>query len=355
MRMRRLFVLLVLASFLARSAQAAEAISKGLRLDGGFQELVVSVPDIEAATAFYQKVAGWRVVHRGAVQPEVLAAWRLPESAKAIDVVLQNPGDPIGFIRLVKFRGIAQEEVRPSARIWDTGGFAGFDVFARDTWQKYTQFRQAGWHAYAQPVQHQVGGLTSIQTLLQGPANEMIGIIQRLDPPLAGFPNLKEMSYAFNVFETVKDFDATVAFYTEKLGLKIFMRDQGLAAPPGRNIYGLPANLVNNVYRRTVRLHPRGDVAQDDHAGSISITSYYGASGDDFSGSARPPNLGLIAARFPVSDAVAKAAELRAKGIPLEYAPEDVGMLPYGPAKVFAIRDPNGAWIEFFEPADKPN
>ena len=355
--MRRLYILamLLVASACAQPAQAAEAISKGLRLDGGFQELVISVPDLEAATLLYQRVAGWRVVHRGAVQPEMLTAWRLPEPTKANDVVLQNPGDPNGFIRLVKFRGIAQEEVRPSARIWDTGGFVGFDVYARDTWQKYTQLRQAGWHAYAQPVQHQVGGLTSIQTLLQGPANEVVSIVQRLDPPLANFPNLKEMSFAFNVFATAKDFDATVAFYTEKLGFKIFLRDQGLAAPPGRNIYGMPGNLVNNVYRRTVRLHPRGDVAQDDHAGSIAITSYYGAIGDDFAVSARPPHLGLIAARFPVSDAIAHAADLRAKGVMLEYEPTDVGMLPYGPAKIFAVRDPNGAWIEFFEPADKPN
>ena len=355
--MRRLFVLamLLVASALVRPAQAGEAISKSLKLDGGFQELVISVPDIEAATLLYQRVAGWRVVHRGAVQPEMLAAWHLPDTAKAIDVVLQNPGDTSGFIRLVKFRGIAQEEIRPSARIWDTGGFAGFDVYARDTWQKYTQLRQAGWHAYAQPVQHQVSGLTSIQTLMQGPANEVVGIIQRLDPPLANFPNLKEMSFAFNVFETVKDFDATVAFYTEKLGFKAFLRDQGLAAPVGRNIYGMPANLVNNIYRRTVRLHPRGDAAQDDHAGSIDITSYYGAGGDDFALVAKPPNLGLIAARFPVSDAFARAADLRAKGVPLEFEPTDVGMMPYGPAKVFAVRDPNGAWIEFFEPADKPN
>ncbi len=355
--MRRLYVLamLLLGSALARPAQAAEAISKGLKLDGGFQELVISVPDLEVATALYQRVAGWRVVHRGAVQPEILAAWKLPDTAKAIDVVLQNPGDPSGFIRLVKFRGIAQEEVRPSARPWDTGGFAGFDVYARDTWQKYTQLRQAGWHAYAQPVQHQVDGLTSLQTLIQGPANEVIGIIQRLDPPLASFPNLKEMSFAFNVFETVKDFDATVAFYTEKLGFKAFLRDQGLAAPPGRNIYGLPGNLVNNVYRRSIRLHPRGDVAQDDHAGSISITSYYGASGDDYAATAKPPNYGLIAARFPVSDVIGHAADLKAKGVQLEYEPTDVGMMPYGPAKVFAVRDPNGAWIEFFEPADKPN
>jgi catechol 2,3-dioxygenase-like lactoylglutathione lyase family enzyme len=334
---------------------ASEAISKSLRLDGGFQEIVVSVPDLEQAVAFYQRVAGWRVVHRGATQPEMLSAWRLPDSAKATEAVLQNPGDPSGFVRLIKFRGIPQEEVRPSARAWDTGGFAGFDLRARDVWQKYIQFRQSGWHGYSQPVQTRLDRNTELEVLMQGSANEMARLSQRLDPPLAGFANLKELSYALNVFAVAKDFDATLAFYTEKLGFKVFLRDQGLAGLPGPNLFGLPHNIVNDVYRRVAFVHPQGDVARDDHAGSLSVTAFYGAQGEDFANRARPPNLGLIAARFPVSDAEARAAELQSKGVALEYEPTDVGMLPYGAVTVFAVRDPNGAWIEFFEPADKPN
>lgn len=333
---------------------AADPISKGIKLDSGFQELVVSVPDLEQAVAFYQRVGGWRVVYRGALQPEMLAAWKLPDTAKGTEAVLQNPGDASGFIRLIKFRGVAQEEVRPSAKAWDTGGFAHFDVYAHDAWQKYNQFRQAGWHAYALPVQHQMERLTSIATLMQGPADEVVGILQRLDPPLAGMGNLKELSYAFEAVETVKDFDATAAFYTDKLGFKVFRKDQGLATGPGPNVYGLPTNLAGNVYRRLTWLHPKGDVAQNDHIGAIVLAAYYGVQGEDYAAHARPPNLGLIAARFPVSDADGRAADLHAKGVPLEYEPADIGMMPYGAVKMFAVRDPNGAWLEFFEPADKP-
>lgn len=339
----------------ARADAAAEAISKSVKLDGGFQELVISVPDLEQAVAFYQRVAGWRIVYRGATQPEMLAAWKLPESAKANEAVLQNPGDPAGFIRLIKFRGIAQDEVRPSARAWDTGGLAGFSLRARDVWQKYFQFRQGGWHGFSQPVSVLEERFTDLRVLVQGSANEMVDLAQRLDPPLGGFPNLKELSYAHNVFATAKDFDATLAFYTDKLGFKVFLRHEGLVGPPGPNLFGLPHNIVNNVYRRVAFVHPQGNVAQDDHAGSVSIMTFYGAQGDDFAPRGRPPNLGVIAARFPVSDAEAKAEELKAKGVALEYEPTEVGMLPYGPVSVFAVRDPNGAWLEFFEPGDKPN
>ena len=353
--LRRTFLSGGVAAIAAPRAHAAEAISKSLRLDAGFQEIVISVPDLEQAVAFYQRVAGWRIVYRGATQPEMLAAWKLPESAKANEAVLQNPGDPSGFVRLIKFRGIAQDEVRPSARAWDTGGFAGFGLRARDVWQKYFQFRQGGWHGLSQPVAVQDERYSDLRVMVQGSANEVVDIAQRLDPPLGNFPNLKELSYAFNVFATVKDFDATVAFYTDKLGFKVYLRHEGLVGPPGPNLFGLPHNVVNNVYRRVAFLHPQGDNPRDDHAGSVSLMAFYGAQGEDFSLRGRPPNLGVIAARFPVSDAVAKAEELKTKGVMLEYEPEDVGMLPYGAVSVFGVRDPNGAWIEFFEPADKPS
>ena len=195
---RRGFVGGGLALLAAPRAHAAEAISKGVRLDGGFQELVVSVLDLEQTVAFYQRVGGWRIVYRGATQPEMLAAWKLPESAKANEAVLQNPGDPSGFIRLIKFRGIVQDEIRPSARAWDTGGFAGFGLRTRDAWQKYYQFRQAGWHGLSQPVPVQEERFTDLRVLVQGGANEVVDIAQRFDPPLGGFPNLKDMSYAYN-------------------------------------------------------------------------------------------------------------------------------------------------------------
>ncbi len=353
--LRRAFLSGGVAAMAAPRARAAEAISKSVRLDGGFQELVISVPDLEQAVAFYQRVAGWRIVYRGATQPEMLAAWKLPESAKANEAVLQNPGDTAGFIRLIKFRGIAQDEVRPSARAWDTGGFAGFSLRARDVWQKYFQFRQGGWHGLSQPVQVQEDRFSDLRVMMQGSANEVVDLEQRLDPPLGNFPNLKELSYATNVFSTAKDFDATLAFYTEKLGFKVFLRHEGLVGPAGPNLFGLPHNIVNNVYRRVAFLHPHGDNPRDEHAGAVSIMTFYGAQGEDFAPRGRAPNLGVIAARFPVSDADGHAEALEAKGVTLEYQPTDVGMLPYGAARVFGVRDPNGACIEFFEPADKPS
>ena len=40
---------------------ASPTLLQGLKYDGGFQEIIISVPDIDEAALFYQRVAGWRV------------------------------------------------------------------------------------------------------------------------------------------------------------------------------------------------------------------------------------------------------------------------------------------------------
>jgi len=358
--LRGTLVLMALGTLIAASlatvpARAASlSIIQGLKFDGGFQELVISVPDLEDAIEFYQRVAGWRVIQRGAAQPEMLDAWALPDSAKAIEAVLQNPNDPNGFIRLIKFRGVSQEEVRPSGHPWDTGGLAGFTVTTSDAQAKYMQFRQGGWHAYAQPVQIKRNDGVFTEVMLQGFGDEVINMLQPMDISRDKNTGAKDLSAALTAFATVADLDTTLAFYTDKLGFKIFRRDDGPTNPPGRNPLGLPHNLANNVYQRSAVLHPQGDNPANPHMGALRFTTYYGAQGEDFSSRAHAPNLGIIAVRFAVSDADARLQAIKAKGITPVYEPTDVGMGPYGAVTVFGVRDPNGILLEFFEPREKP-
>lgn len=74
--------------------------------------------------------------------------------------------------------------------------------------------------------------------------------------------------------------------------------------------------------------------------------------GTDFAARAVPPNLGMLMLRYPVSDTATLAEQIQAKGWTLEYAPMETMMPPYGAVKVFAVRDPNGGWLEFFEPVE---
>ena len=216
---------------------------------------------------------------------------------------------------------------------------------------KYLQFRQSGWHADAQPVQVKHANGVFDEVMMQGFADEVINLLQPLDMPKN---DTKDLSAATSAFATVADLDTTLAFYTDKLGFKIVLRDDGPADVPGRNPLGLPQNLVNNVYQRSAVVHPQGDDPANLHVGALRFTTYYGAQGEDFSSRAHAPNLGIIAVRFAVTDADARFEALKAKGVAVAYAPTDVGMLPYGAVTVFGVRDPNGILLEFFEPKDKP-
>jgi catechol 2,3-dioxygenase-like lactoylglutathione lyase family enzyme len=332
---------------------ASPTLLQALKYDGGFQEIIISVPDIDEAATFYQHVGGWRVIQRGAVQPETLTAWGLPDSVKGIEAVLQDPGNQNGFIRLIKFRGAPQEEARPSGHAWDTGGLAGFNVTTTNAQLKYLQFRQGGWHGYSQPVQVKHGTDLFVEAQMQGYAGEVVKLMQPANArPKPGED--KGLSAAFAAFATVTDIDVTLNFYTEKLGFKVYRHEDGPAGDPGQNPLGLPHNLINNVYGRTAFVHPQGDDPNNKHTGALVFTTYYGASGDDFSSRAKAPNYGIIGLRFAVSDADARLEQLKAKGITPLYEPTDIGMLPYGAVTAFAIRDPNGILLEFFEPKEKP-
>jgi catechol 2,3-dioxygenase-like lactoylglutathione lyase family enzyme len=338
-------ILLIACGGLA--ARADDDVVKALQRDGGFQEVVISVTDLDQATLFYRTVGGWRTLYRGAAAPELVAAWGLPERTKVIESVMQNPGDPLGFVRLVSVKGVKQERIRPSAQPWEPGAWAGMVLRARDVKAKYAQLLLHGWHGTAQPVEIKTPRLSALAAMFDGLAGESVLLQERLAPPLDGFAASKELSAPVQMLEVVKDVDAAAAFYVDKLGFKVIASDEGPLAG-GRNLLGLPHNLAGNVYRRQKIVAPAASSA--DGRGAVVLTSYYGLRGDEFLDRDRPPNLGLLMARFPVSDANARAAEIKARGGAVDYQRADVRLEPYGSVTLFGVRDPNGALIEFFQP-----
>lgn len=340
--MRQLVLCLVLSL-----SSVSNARSQPLDLDGGWQEAVVSVPDADRAASFYESVGGWTVRHTGAVDRAQLAAWSLDDAPGAREIVLGNAGVGIGFIRIIEFSGIAQEQIRPSGRSWEPGGHGGFNVRVHDIDSRYRDFQTWGWHGYSQPVRFDLDRFTVKEVMMQGYGGELIAMIERVSPPLEDWPNLKFLSRAFNAFAAVSDFDATQVFYKDVLGFSEYLREEGPSAVPGPNLFGLPYNWVSEMPRKLVWLHPRGE-----NEGSIAIQQFFDVEGTDFADRAVPPNLGMLMLRYPVSDAEARAAEISGKGWSLEFGPTEMSMAPYGRVLAFAVRDPNGGWLEFFEPLE---
>lgn len=313
-------------------------------ISGGYQEAVFSVSDLAEQTAFYQDVAGWQILHKGSVSPTLMSAYALPPNVSGSEVVLGNPGAERGFLRLVQFHGADQQQIRSNAQSWDTGGF--FDVNSRvaDMQTKFAQFQALGWQAASDPVQFSFGPFVVKEWLTRGPDGIVLALIERVQPPLEGWPHMRQLSRLFNATQVVADAEEARRFYVDKLGFDVYLEHTAASEQPEQNVLGLPHNVAADVARIVYILHPQGT-----NEGSIEILAFDGADGSDFSARARPPNLGILTLRFPLSDMQGFAKHVAAEGIDVAVAPMRTELTPYGEVWLMAIRGPGGVWLEFFQ------
>ena len=332
-----LFALLIL---LASPALADDAV-----MPEGFSEVVFSVSDLEGAAKFYQEVAGWDVAHLANGDAALAKHWGLAEDQIIRQALLKNPGDDSGFLRLVAFPGAEQKQMRSSAQTWDTGGIFDVNVRVLDIHTKFNQFRDRGWQFYSDPIQFTFGPFVVWEVLTKGPDGVVFAMVERVQPPLEGWPNVRELSHIFNSTQIVRDFDASLEFYRDKLGFKIYLEHEGPSKEPGPNVLALPHNLAAEITRKVVILSPDGT-----NAGSVELIGFDGLTGADFSGLAAPPNLGILALRFPVDDLDAYQQRLADRGIAPINGPSTLTIEPYGEVEIMTIRSPEGAWLEFYQP-----
>lgn len=313
-------------------------------VSGGYEEAVFVVSDLEAQTDFYRSVAGWEVLHTGSSPAALLAAYELNDSVSGNEVVLGNPGAERGFLRLIQFDGVQQRQIRSSAQSWDTGGI--FDVNSRvlDMDRKFAQFQARNWQSVSDPVQFTFGPFVVNEWLTRGPDGVVLALIERVQPPLDGWPHLRELSRLFNATQVVADAESAKRFYVEKLGFKVYLEHTAASEEPEQNVLGLPHNLATEIARIVYIVHPTGT-----NEGSVEILAFDGARGADFSDRAHPPNLGILTLRFPVSDMDGFAEHVASEEIEILIEPTAMNLAPYGDVILMAIRGPGGVWLEFFE------
>lgn len=336
------FVILPLVLALLQCTTLASADSSSA-IDG-WQEAVLSVRDIDRWVDVLEDVAGWEVIHSGASSRAWMDAWDVDPQAIAEEVVLANPGSDSGFIRLVSFVGTDQQLIRSNAQTWETGGW--FDVNARvlNLDRRFTELQQRGWSGYADPVKLQFGPFTVNEWLARGPDGIVFALIERIEPPLEGWPALLSISRLFNATTIVNDLENSLDFYVNGLGFRVYLESDGSSPEAGPNVLGLPHNLAGEISRQVRIVHPQGS-----NDGSIELIEFDGATGRDFSARARPPNLGILMLRFPVRDITQLARDLHARGVTIESQPYLLELPPYGDIRIMSIRGPGGEIIEFFE------
>ncbi|MEM1270584.1 MAG: VOC family protein [Bacteroidota bacterium] len=310
----------------------------------GWHEAVLSVRDLEAAIDLYELIAGYEVIERSDLPDALLRAYRLPDSAWGYQALMRSPGAETGFLRIMQFEGVPQRRIRSHGRPWEPGGLFDVNAQVASMEETFKGFDEAGWHAFSDPVSFDFGPFTVKEWITTGPHGESHGFIEREAPTPEGWPALNRTSRLFNSTQIVADLDTSLDFYRRVLGFETCLEHHGPSAEAGPNVLGLPHTVATSERRHVYILHPQGGTD-----GSVELLGFDTFDGRHFGQHAAPPNLGLLALRFPVSNAGALAEHLLIEDIPFTVSPVQIDLSPYGRTTLFAVQAPEGAWLEFFE------
>ena len=319
------------------------AVAEESKPFGGFQEVVLSVQDVEPWKTFFTDVAGWDLRHESPVDPGLVKHWGLPDHISVTEALMANAGTETGFVRLVSITGVERPVIRSNDQSWDTGGIFNFNMRVKDMASAQEELEAIGFQASSDPTEFTFGPFRVKEWIVRGRDGVRFALIERIEPVLEGWPNLNKFSRAFNSTQVVSDIEGTLAFYRDLLGMEIYLENVGASAEEGPNVLSLPYNLTTQIPRTVYILHPDGL-----NDGSVEILSFDGAIGRDFSERAVPPNRGILGLRFPVSDWDGFLNLLSEKEIPIVAGPTALELKPYGKVNIVAIQSPEGAWLEFF-------
>lgn len=319
-----------------------------LERDRGWQEAVISVRNAEAWQKTLSELGGWEVVRRGTADQRLLAYWSLPRTASATEILMQNTGESRGLVRLIAISGVEQIQIRSNAQPWDTGGIFSLLVRSRDVTANFKEAQRLQFSGYNDPVDIDFNGVLLRNIILRGPDGVNFGVYERVNPKLEGYPNLKKLSQPFNAMQIVKDVDVAKAFYKEALGYAAVFDGTYTSAGPSANNFGLPANYANKIPMKVAIMGAAGT-----SQGHVELVQWDGFEGRDLAARAMPPNLGVMALRFPVANLNQRHDALQAKGIAIALPIKTMTLEPYGEVEMFAIRSPDGVLLELFAPKDR--
>ncbi len=334
--MKHLIILLVTLVCVVANAAADQQVT------GGYHELLIVTADRDSWKNSYVPIAGWEVRDEGSVDPGWLELWGISTSAQY--TVIGNPGTQRGFIRFIEFDGEPGDFIRPNGQSWDTGGLFDFNMRVADMAAARQALMNAGWAAPSEPVQFSFGPFVVQEWLPRGLDGVRLAVIERMQPPLEGWPHMKKFSRAFNATMIVADIKDARRFWREGMGFKSYIEHKAPSKEAGPNVLGIPHNMATEVVRDVSILHPDGK-----NEGSIELLAYEGATGADFSARTQMPNRGLSRLRFPATGLGAVRERIATLGYPVSGIARGLPMSGVGPVDVFVATAPGGTQIEIYE------
>lgn len=311
-----------------------------------WQEVVVSVSHIDRTARFFTGIGGYEAKWRGPLDAALTAAWGLSQEASG-EALLLGPADyESGLIRLVRFDNAGERlPMRPGSRAWDTGCYFSMMVRMKDLPDIYRRAIDLGWWTET-PIARVSFRSSELRVVIyRGPDGVQVQGYERLEPPLPdSIPAFETLTGPFNMMQMVKDRDATHDFFTRVLGFGSYYRGDPFVAPePTPTPLGIPLSLTTTVPYRAGIVETR-----PGEFGRMEFIEVMGMSGFDYSDRCHAPNLGTLAVRFEVEDAVEARNRIRERGWAIRNGISRVRLEPYGDINLFAVETPDGAIIQFY-------
>ncbi len=312
-----------------------------------WQEVVVSVSDVDRSARFFTEIAGFEVKYRGQVDATELSEFGLDGEARGEALVLGAPGHTTGWIRLIDFeRAGLREPMRPGARAWDTGCYFSVMMRAKDLASIYADAIELGWWTET-PITDLAFGESRLKVVIfRGPDGVQIQTYERLTPPLPdAIGDFDRLTRPFNVMQMVRDRDTAYQFFSEILGFATFYKGKPFVAPePRPTPLGIPLNLTTSARYQAGIVYP-----VPGEFGRMEMIEMMDLKGHDYSDRCNAPNLGILAVRYPVRDADDAAALIAKRDTKRQPSVVPVTVAPYGDLKLLNVTTPDGALIQFYE------
>ncbi len=312
-----------------------------------WQEVVVSVGDLDGTARFFLELGGYEVKWQGETDSTELGFYGLAADARGESVLLGPPGVETGLVRLIDFSDAGpREPMRPGAHAWDTGCYFSLMIRMKDIDGIYNKALDLGWWTET-PVAPLTFGTSKLRIVIfKGPHGIQVQGYERLSPPLpAAIPDFDSMSAPFNVMQMVRDRDAAYRFFTEQLGFDTFyLGDPYVAPEPTPMPLGIPLNITTTSRYRAGIVYPAAG-----EFGRMEMIELMDLKGFDHRSRCHAPNYGILAVRFNVEAVVEAAQTLTNRGAGFIKPITNLELPPYGAWQAFATQSPDGARIEFYE------
>ena len=318
--------------------------AKDIAVDAALQELVIGVRSTETALPVYQNAFQWQVIHRGEGTSALARFWELPETAGISETLVGLPELKRRFVRLVEFRNVSQVRARPSPRYWDTGGISVPNAWVRDLDATFHTLLAHGWHGLNEPLRSTFGNISTVKEVIAlGHDDLTMALVQRVEPPLPNkWGNFSGVSGISSMYFTVQDYERHLEFFGRCFGWPIVRQGETRPAEAKNNLFGVPANLLPTLQRRSAAFQPH-----PKQPASVVVNHFFDTLGRDLSANGRPPNVGPIIVRFQITDMGNLGSRLAECGTPF-VGPVRLRLAPYGVVQLLALDTPEGARLEFF-------